>query len=124
MSFDRFEDREYIIWAKRIKQLDKYTCQICFAKNVPLHSHHLNAWNLYVSERYDLNNGVCICERCHDALHHEFGKGNNTKEQYFQFRNIVNTLRKVIYEQPYKDGYQPICRVASTKEDSGNEESE
>lgn len=42
-------------WAKRIKDLHRYTCDACGTKNGPFESHHKNAWNDYPYERYDLN---------------------------------------------------------------------
>ena len=81
------KDKKGIAWAKLIKEKSKFTCEICHkSKPNEMISHHLNAWNAHPEQRYDLDNGVCLCETCHKAFHREYGAGNNTKAQFETFR--------------------------------------
>lgn len=33
------------------------------------------------------NNGIVLCKRCHTEFHYIYGIGDNTKEQYLDFKN-------------------------------------
>jgi 5-methylcytosine-specific restriction endonuclease McrA len=55
-----------------IKARDK-TCVLCGRKNM-LQCHHINSWVKYKKLRYDPNNAVTLCIRCHpraDNKHHK-----------------------------------------------------
>lgn len=75
---DNKENREFV---QRVLNRDHYTCKICGCNN-NLHVHHLNGYNWCVSERTSDNNGVTLCDNCHNSFHSRFGHGNNTKEQF------------------------------------------
>ena len=32
-----------------------------------------------------LNNGICLCKKCHKEFHGKYGWGKNTKEQFDDF---------------------------------------
>lgn len=102
MSEQREDDDDFQRWARQIKIRDQWTCQICDARGCYLESHHKNGWNAFPEERYDLDNGVCLCRRCHDRFHEMFGYGGNTKFQYKQYECIAETLRKIA-ESKVKD---------------------
>lgn len=66
---------------------DNFTCLVCCKNNLELKAHHLNAWNLFPAERLLLNNLATLCSMCHERFHSEFGRGNNTKEQFILFKS-------------------------------------
>ena len=92
---NRFEDPDYLEWAKQVKERDNYHCQLC-SQGFQLHSHHLNGWNLFIDQRYDIDNGITLCRQCHDHFHLMFQKGGNTKYQFEQFRQIYKLFEKII----------------------------
>lgn len=123
VTFDsRKSDYGYIVWASEVKRRDHYTCVICGRRGVALNSHHLNAWASHPSERYDLQNGACLCQSCHDRFHATYGKGKNTKEQFEEFKTIIETLislanneavidfslKKMIQEEEKKEAIEEI----------------
>lgn len=57
----------------RIKTLkrDNYTCQICGFRPARI-VHHINSKNYYPAYRFNLENLLTLCEKCHDIWH----KGN------------------------------------------------
>ena len=73
---------EHIEWSKKVLARDKYICRKCGMSNSKLCAHHLNSWNNFISQRYNVDNGVCLCDKCHYNFHSNYGFGNNTKEQY------------------------------------------
>lgn len=47
--------------------------------------HHLDSFNLYPEKGADLDNLVRVASEIHDDFHNEYGRGNNTREQWFEF---------------------------------------
>lgn len=83
----RSGDVKFKTWSLAIKKRDNFTCQICRStKSGQLRSHHLYNWKKYPSMRYILENGVCLCRKCHEAFHSKFGKEDNTPEQFRLFK--------------------------------------
>lgn len=63
-------------------------CDVVFSVDFTAHAHHLNSWVSNIEQRYDLNNGAVLCNYCHGDFHEQYGYGYNTKEQYYQFKQI------------------------------------
>lgn len=81
---------EYNDWRRSVFSRDNYTCQCCNKKStkgnpVELQAHHILNWKDNIDFRYDLNNGITLCQKCHMNFHSLFGKSNNTKEQLDDF---------------------------------------
>lgn len=94
-AFSRLDDYGYVRWAAEVKRRDFYTCVICGRKGVALNAHHLNGWANFPEERYIVSNGVCLCCACHDSFHDIYKKGNNTAEQFEEYRAIAEVMLKV-----------------------------
>lgn len=82
------KDRPYIKqWQREVKHQANYTCDICGKRgNGTLHSHHLDSYNSHEERRLDITNGVCLCEHCHRDFHHYYGYGENTEEDYLEYK--------------------------------------
>lgn len=82
---DRHRKREHMEgkqWKKEVYKRDNYVCQHCKnRKNKPLVAHHKNGWNWDKENRFNIDNGITLCEKCHKEFHSIYGYGNNTKEQ-------------------------------------------
>lgn len=76
----------YEEWKKQVKEQADYTCDCCGKCGGNMNSHHLNGYDWHKEGRTDINNGVCLCEKCHREFHHIYKYGNNTKEQYIEFK--------------------------------------
>ena len=76
----------------KIKQLcfekANYTCDITGERGGKLNAHHLESWSNNKELRFDINNLVCLSEKIHKEFHSKFGKTNNTKEQYEDFKRV------------------------------------
>lgn len=79
---------EMLEWRKAVYKRDNYICQKCFTKLGPFDAHHLNSWNMFPSERFILDNGVTLCKTCHVNFHKQYGYGNNTIQQYIEYKGI------------------------------------
>ena len=83
----------YKEWGFEIKKQYNFTCDICGDnRGGNLISHHLDGYNWCKDKRIDITNGVCLCEKCHKEFHKKYGYGDNTKQQYIEFKE--NKLTK------------------------------
>ena len=90
LTYEDRQDRrlipDYKEWVYEIKKRDNFICQICGDnKGGDLVSHHLESYRSNLISRTALNNGVCLCEKCHKNFHYQYGYGDNTKEQFDEF---------------------------------------
>ena len=73
-------------WRTNIYTRDNYTCQTCGGnQGGNLNAHHLNGWNAFPEQRFDLDNGVTLCTDCHKEFHSQYGYGDNTREQFDEY---------------------------------------
>lgn len=57
-------------WKYQIYKNANYTCQKCGTTHCKLNAHHIKFAKDYPSLRYDLNNGICLCESCHKKIYY------------------------------------------------------
>ena len=83
---DRLRDRPQAArsWSLSVYKKDGYKCILCGSNKI-LNAHHLDGWNWCKEKRYDLENGVTLCEKCHISFHSQYGRGDNTHEQFQEF---------------------------------------
>lgn len=72
-------------WREKVYKRDNYTCQSCNKKGYKINSHHIYSWDKYKEKRFDVDNGITLCEDCHKDFHKEFGYGNNDIEQFKKY---------------------------------------
>lgn len=83
---------EYRQWRKSVFIRDGFTCTCCGDHNykgrggtLRLEAHHINDWKNNIDQRYDVNNGITLCQDCHIKFHSLFGKNGNNQEQLDNF---------------------------------------
>lgn len=60
---------EYRRWRTSVYERDKWTCKSCEKVGGELRAHHILPFSKYPSMRLEINNGITLCEECHDRLH-------------------------------------------------------
>lgn len=62
---------EYEVWRKAVFERDHYTCQGqgCGYSGKNLHAHHIIKWSEDESKRFDVSNGLTLCQDCHSKAH-------------------------------------------------------
>jgi len=78
--------RDYRIWRASIIRRDT-RCVICNSIK-DRNAHHLNHSTYFIDERFDINNGVCLCRKCHTQFHTNFKRSYKTKCTKYDFENF------------------------------------
>jgi len=60
------------LWRQSVFTRDNYTCQVCGSRG-KLNAHHLNSWSLDLDNRFNLENGITLCKKCHFDFHMSLG---------------------------------------------------
>lgn len=72
-TWERFKNPLYQEWRSLVLNRDDFTCQSCGKhcnKNEKgLAAHHIKEYAKYPELRYDINNGLTLCRKCHMELH-------------------------------------------------------
>lgn len=88
--------KEYRQWRSLVFERDNYTCQCCGdSKGGNLHSHHIYNFAEYISIRFEVSNGITICDKCHSfqiagSFHHTYGTRDNN---IFQLQEYFDDIR-------------------------------
>lgn len=87
-SEDRRERKstEFKNWRKEVFERDGYLCRSCQEKKKIIHPHHLLSFAKYKEDRFNVDNGITLCEDCHKLFHKTYGRVN------FQPIQIVTML--------------------------------
>lgn len=60
-------------WANFVKKRDNYICYMCGAKGLKagIQAHHIypKSNNRYINKKYELSNGISLCQSCHKLVH-------------------------------------------------------
>lgn len=59
---------KYRKWRECVLSQNSYTCQSCGSKQ-NLEAHHIKSFAEHEAKRYETDNGITLCKKCHMALH-------------------------------------------------------
>jgi 5-methylcytosine-specific restriction endonuclease McrA len=57
------------LWRLDVFERDEFICQRCNKKGGKLQAHHIKSWAKYPDVRFDVNNGITLCIKCHKIIH-------------------------------------------------------
>ena len=60
---------EYRLWREKVYTRDNFTCQRCKKSGLKLNAHHIKRWIDSIELRYEISNGITLCEKCHRLEH-------------------------------------------------------
>jgi hypothetical protein len=72
---------------------DNYTCYICSGKGVKLNAHHIIPWSISIEGRYDINNLITLCEKCHKKYHRTYKIKENNNITLKEFKNVCERTK-------------------------------
>lgn len=76
---------EYKQWRQEVYKRDNFTCRRCGDSKIALNAHHILNFSNHEELRFDISNGITLCEDCHREFHNAYGNRNNTMEQLDEF---------------------------------------
>lgn len=79
--------REYRVWRASVIRRDT-RCVICNSMD-RRHAHHINHATYFPEERFDVENGVCLCGKCHSQFHNNFKRSTRTKCTRYDWDNFL-----------------------------------
>lgn len=86
---DRSSDT-YRLWRNEVFARDRYICRCCGSRGdwkYGVQAHHISNWSEDIAKRYDIDNGITLCKKCHDEFHRVYGRKHNSKNQIEEFLN-------------------------------------
>lgn len=86
---------EYKIWRDAVFQRDLYSCRLCAKKGATLQAHHIKSWVRHEELRYDVDNGITLCKKCHDA-HHIASGGVNVEPLPIEHALTVEEVAEIV----------------------------
>lgn len=76
----------YQNFRRKVYERDNYTCQICRDNTGGnLVVHHLNGFHWDAESRTEVDNGVTLCNECHNEFHSMYGRTHNNLFQFAQY---------------------------------------
>jgi len=77
---------EYRDWRLSVYERDLFTCQECGERGGSLNAHHIKTFADYPELRFEVSNGITLCEDCHKKIK---GKEKLYEEKYYSIISII-----------------------------------
>jgi len=86
---------KYYNWRRNVFERDSYTCRCCEEKGGKLNAHHIENFSNNLSLRYEVYNGITLCEKCHlqtsvGSFHYIYGTQDN---DIFELQEYFDEIR-------------------------------
>ena len=85
--------KEYRRWKVRVVRRDK-RCQVCGSIK-KRNAHHINHATYFPEQRFDENNGICLCRDCHTNYHCNYLRSFRAKCTRYNLDNFFSLLRYI-----------------------------
>lgn len=65
-----YDDPTYKTWRLKVYSRDRFKCQMpgCKYGGKKIHAHHIKKWSTHAGLRYDVDNGITLCDKCHQEV--------------------------------------------------------
>ena len=80
---------------------DECTCQSCGCKNKRMVVHHIKGFEHFPHLRFDIDNGITLCIKCHNHFHKLYGKSffPDIRSTEFYINSIYNKNKKEVVNE-------------------------
>lgn len=82
--------KKFKIWRGLVFKRDDWVCQKCLNKWKYLNAHHILNFSTTKELRFDINNWITFCKKCHLKFHSKYWFRNNTKLQIDKY--LLNNI--------------------------------
>lgn len=82
---------EYKAWKLEVISLGKCTCCV---NTEDLHAHHIQHATYFPELRFDVDNGICLCDTCHMILHNKIAGG-------YRYKCDLRHLNRLFFVKDY-----------------------
>lgn len=75
---------DFKLWRMAVFSRDEFKCRKCGVSGTRftrLNPHHIKNFSQYPELRFELDNGITLCQKCHQEFHKRFDTKNNCQEQ-------------------------------------------
>jgi hypothetical protein len=103
--------KENRVWALAVLARDGYSCRRCGCIE-NLECHHILNFATHENLRFEVDNGVALCKKCHREFHSENGIKNNTREQLEAFLVTPKGTLGKVGRQKKKDEARAIKQAS------------
>lgn len=73
---------EYKKWRKCVFERDDYTCMCCLQRGGELEAHHITHFAVDETLRFDVDNGLTLCVKCHKEMHLKEKENHHGSEEH------------------------------------------
>lgn len=94
MKTDWRKTRDYRVWRAQVIRRDT-RCSICNTLK-DREAHHKNSGSYFPDERFEVDNGVCLCKKCHTDFHTNFKRSFREKCTKYDYDNFVMLIEHII----------------------------
>lgn len=78
-----YNSKEYKTWSNSVREFWDFTCQMCEKRGKgDIHANHIKTFRDYPELRFDLQNGIALCKKCHTKV---VNRHETEWESYFNF---------------------------------------
>lgn len=82
---DKRDTKENYQWRNSIYKRDNYKCVKCGENTHDLRAHHIENYKDNPDKRYNIDNGITLCHKCHTDFHRQYGLRNTNRKQLEEF---------------------------------------
>jgi 5-methylcytosine-specific restriction endonuclease McrA len=84
---------EYRQWRVSVIRRDK-VCQVCHVRK-SRQAHHINHATYFIEQRFDVKNGVCLCQKCHSQFHNNFIGNTRKMCRLYDYLNFIDLIKYI-----------------------------
>lgn len=86
--------KEYNEWRSAVLK-NNPKCDICLSDK-GLHAHHINHASYFPELRFEVKNGITLCNKCHSNYHNNYHRSYRHKCTEYDYKNFKSLVKYLI----------------------------
>jgi len=82
--------KDYRKWRVAVIRKDK-VCLVCESRK-NRHAHHVNHSSYFPEQRFNVENGVVLCGKCHSQFHNNYKRSTREKCTRYDLNNFISLV--------------------------------